>query len=938
VGGITIIEVSMVGSLERDSELSQLAALLATARNGRGQVCVIEGPSGIGKSRLLEDCAQLASEAEMSVLRTRGSELTRDYAFGIARNLFEPTLMRVAPDVRSRLLHGPAALAGPVVGDGEASDEFSVLHGLYWLTVNLAEERPLAIFIDDVQWADESSLRFLVYVAQRLDDVSVALVVAIRSEDPSAASSVIGHLLDAASTPPIRPAELTEPAVQALLAAALPDRDVDASLARSVTRDTGGNPFLVVAVANAIRAGEDTHLNTPHSVRRHITRRLGLLESAAGDLAKAASVLGEDGALRTATRLAGLDPDPGITAAEQLVAAQILASSDPITFAHPIIRTAIYSGLAPGERPATHFRAARLLVDDGAQPEVIAEHLLHAAPTSDTWVLAVLHEAGRAAARKGAPAAAARYLRRAVYSVDLDQLPPAVLIDLGLAEAAAGEATSLDRFEQALELVSEPIGRADALYSLGQTLYRFGRYADASTAFRRGAKLFEVGDQQLRRRFEGAAWGAEYYLKPAQRGTVSVVDGDGPGDRAILAVQALHESLTAAPASAAADLAVRALGEGALLAEQTSQGIAVNLAILALLHAGRVVEAHAAADAAVRDARKRGAVLAYAEASLVRALVLYTRGRVTDAAVDAQVAVDGMQRGWHALAPTALATLVHCMIERDELKEAASLITSAQSELAPPEAAGINAYIYVARGRVHLRCGEIDAAREDLVAAEEALRQYGALNPAMLPWRSLAGLIAHAAGDEYRAQELIDEEIRLARLFDVPIPLGVALRRRAITEASADAVESLRAAVDVLESTEARLEYARAVGDLGRSLRHAGHRIEARDRLNSALGLAHRCGATRLEAEIREELFAAGARPRRTAVSGIESLTPAELRAARLAADGMSNREIAVLTFVSRNTIAWHLKNIYRKLDVESREQLTMRLREEAIRTESEAL
>ena len=125
-----------------------------------------------------------------------------------------------------------------------------------------------------------------------------------------------------------------------------------------------------------------------------------------------------------------------------------------------------------------------------------------------------------------------------------------------------------------------------------------------------------------------------------------------------------------------------------------------------------------------------------------------------------------------------------------------------------------------------------------------------------------------------------------------------------------------------MQSTEASLELARAHASLGRGLRRAGQRVEARAQLGIGLDLAHRCGATAVEANIREELAAAGGRPRRSALTGVESLTPTELRVAQLAAQGLSNSEIAEQTFVSRNTVAWHLRNIYRKLALESRDQL----------------
>ena len=172
------------------------------------------------------------------------------------------------------------------------------------------------------------------------------------------------------------------------------------------------------------------------------------------------------------------------------------------------------------------------------------------------------------------------------------------------------------------------------------------------------------------------------------------------------------------------------------------------------------------------------------------------------------------------------------------------------------------------------------------------------------------------------ARSLIAEEVALAQLFEVPIGLGVALRRRALTETGDQALETLHQAVDILDGTEARLELARTHGALGSALWRAGQRGDARSHLQKGLDLAHRGGATGVEAQLREELTAAGGRPRRSAISGVESLTPTELRVAELAADGLSNREIAELIFVSRNTIAWHLRNIFRKLQVESREQI----------------
>jgi DNA-binding CsgD family transcriptional regulator len=917
--------MGLAGLQERAAELEQLSAMLTAAASGRGQVCPVEGPSGSGKSRLLDECAILAEAAGMRVLRARCSELSRDYSFGVARNLFEGIIFRSDADTRATLMQGPAALAEPVFGRGEAADVFGVVHGLYWLTVNLADQRPLAILIDDIAWADDLSLRFFAYLDERLDDTPVALVIANRTGDPGAQSHLVTHLLDAATTPPIQPRALSGAAVEAVLAEALPGHEVDAELARSVVRDTGGNPFLVVAVARAMRAGEDTQVTTPALVRQRIALRLARLQPGANALAKAASVLGDETALRDAARLAGIDPECGMVAADELVIGHFFDSADPITFAHRIVRMAVYDLLEPGERVTLHSGAAKLLASEQAEAEVVAEHLLKSGPTREAWALTVLHKAGRAAARKGTPAAALRYLRPASDVADSAALPPGVLVDLGLAEAAAGEPISLSRFEEALNLIDDPDERAEALFSFGRTLYQFSRYAEASVAFRRGAQLFEGRDEQVRLRFEGTAWGADFHLTTMPDPPSGSINGDGPGTRAILAVRALHDSLVIPPAGRSADLAIRALGNGALLAELSAVSPCVNLATLALLHTGRVIEAQAAADATVRDARERGAQLAHAATSIVRAQVLYVRGRISEAAADAQAAFDVLQQGGHAHQQTALAALVHCMIERGELKEAAAMFE--RDDLVAPVPA-LRPYVSLARGRLHLRCGDIDEARRDVEAVENAFRDVDTVNPAWLPWRSLAGLIALASGDGAGAHALCQEEVRLAQLFEVPIPLGVALHRRALTESGSQALETFEEAIDVLKATEAKLHLARAHYGIGRRLRRAGQRVDARRHLAAGLDLAYRSGASGLEAELRDELTAAGARPRRTSVTGLEALTPTELRVAQLATDGMSNREIAEQMFVSRNTVAWHLRNIYRKVEVESREELRRRINE----------
>lgn len=195
-------------------------------------------------------------------------------------------------------------------------------------------------------------------------------------------------------------------------------------------------------------------------------------------------------------------------------------------------------------------------------------------------------------------------------------------------------------------------------------------------------------------------------------------------------------------------------------------------------------------------------------------------------------------------------------------------------------------------------------------------------NPAQFPWRSDAALAAGRLGEQADARRLADEELRLALQFGAPRSIGVPLRTRGLVVGGEKGLEPLRAAVAALEGSPSELELCRALVDLGAAVRRQGRRSEAREPLRRALDMARRLGTRALERRAGEELLASGARPRRRDLSGPDSLTPSERRVAALAAGVMTNREIAQELFVTVKAVQWHLRNIYRKLDIASREGL----------------
>ena len=218
--------------------------------------------------------------------------------------------------------------------------------------------------------------------------------------------------------------------------------------------------------------------------------------------------------------------------------------------------------------------------------------------------------------------------------------------------------------------------------------------------------------------------------------------------------------------------------------------------------------------------------------------------------------------------------------------------------------------------------GDLRRGLAELLAAGERELAWGARNPCITPWRSSAALVHARLGEQEEARRLADEEVEIARGFGAPRCLGVALRAAGLVHDGERSLELLREAVAVLATSASDLEHARALIDLGAALRRSGERVEARDLLRAGQDLAARCEATRLSELAYEELLASGARPRRTATTGAESLTPSERRVAEMAAQGLTNRDIAQALFVTEKTVETHLGHVYAKLDLRSRTQL----------------
>jgi tetratricopeptide (TPR) repeat protein len=838
-------------------------------------------------------------------LSARGGEQEHELAFGIVRQLLEPALI----SADAALLAGPAALAAPVlrVSDDESPAEprFSALHGLYWLTLNLAAAQPLLVLVDDCHWADLASMTWLVYLARRIEGVPLALVVATR---PSR-DQLHDELATLAET--FVPEGLSEAAVARLLPAA-----ADTAFVAACRRATGGNPFLVRELAaelgrrgleptvdNAAVASELSSQGVERSVRSRL-RQVGPMCAA---LARAVAVLGDPADPTIAARLADLDDDTAARAATALADAAILAPGLPYAFVHPLVR----SSIAP--EPALHDRAARLLAEAGAPADRIAVHLLAGRPRGDADTVAKLRRAATIATGRGAAEVALTYLRRALEEPPPDELRPAVTRELGAAALQVGELqAAIDHLRDAVALAATPDERAEAALLLGRALYAAGMSGLAAETFEGAMAVGPAAELRHRLEYElsnalVASLRFDDAVERAERIRRQPPAGDGVGALSLLATLAWLATFVPRGRVEAVRLASAAIADDRLLDEMPD---AFWTAALALFTAEDFDRAATIAERTLDRAVRGGVVEHFVWASFYRARLFAARGQLVDGEADARNAIRAVEdHGLVAARPWVASVLAAILLERDRLDEAAALLG--------PRGAGEHATVVGARAEVHLAQGRAEAALAD---ADHLGRRYspaGRDNRA-IAWRVLAvrALAALERRDEARA--LAREEVALAERWGAPAALGRALRAAGVV----DGVEPLRRAVQVLDGTPELAGHARALAELGAALRRAGQRADAREWLRQALELARACGADTVAARAHDELVAAGARPRRDPTDSRSTLTASELRVARMAAGGMTNRAIAQSLFVTENTIETHMRRVFRKLAIGSRSQL----------------
>ncbi|WP_367325371.1 AAA family ATPase [Streptomyces sp. HUAS ZL42] len=933
---------------ERESELSaveealrELTGLRADgaepADRPRGALLAFAGSAGIGKTTLLAEVRRRAAARGCTVLSARGGDQEQRVAFHVARQLLQPQFA-AAQDTDLRAALGSwYDIVGPALGlcaptEGAPPDQQGLRDGLDWVLTHLAVRRaPMVLVLDDAHWADPESLRWLAAFAPRAEELPLLIVVAYRPDElPDHAESLRG-LPGRAGGRPIGLEPLSAAAVARLVREAVGTRADDA-FCRECWAVTAGNPFEAVELAAKVR---DRGL-TPTEAGAHLLRDLAAAVKGSGLVARlerlgpstvrfawACAVLGTEIPPALAAAVAGLGHEEAADAADALRGARILTGAETLEFVHPLIATAVYRAIPSGFRVALHGQAAWCVVNAGLGPAAAARHLLETHPDGDVWVVQQLRAAAGETLRAGAPDAARSHLARALREPPPVEDRAAILYELGCASLLTEPATTVNHLRAALEEpIADPDLRHHIVYRLSQVLAHSDRLAEASDTLDREIRVTDDARVRLRMVAEQFMWDAFRADEPdhpaRSRRLTRLADrltGRDLTERYVIGLRTWDAVLRGEPAHVALHHAERAL-DGGLGWAEPDRGFEVPVLVaLAFMYAdrpGRTEELFAAGIAEFEKQGWRGAHLSFAYTIL--AYVRYRRGRLAEAEDFVRAGLrlaervgPGTPAHWYAVG-----TLIEVLLARGRVAEAAQTADD-YCFGAPFPAAVCFPDAQTVLGELLLARGLTKDATAELAAAGRRLDPRGMRNPAWCPWQlHLARAESH--DDPERALGTALEAVARARQFGAPSAIGQALRVAAEVASGSMRVKYLEESVTHLERSPAAYELACALVALGTELRRTGRPGEAAEHLYRGLDTAVQCGADGLAETARDELAAAGLRPRRLHSTETDTLTTRERTAANLAAHGHTDAEIAAELATDEPSVVRLLSAVCRKI------------------------
>jgi DNA-binding NarL/FixJ family response regulator len=946
--------------LGREGELQLVTSVLDVAGGGNPGFVLVSGEAGIGKTRLLEELAEIAVGRGYLTLEGRAAEFEREFPFGVLIHALDPYLRSLDARALDRLATdrlGELAAVFPSLRElGEAVEypvsaleRFRVYQAVRELVERLAARSVLVLILDDLQWADGASLELMSYLLRRPPQASVMIALALRTGlGDAAVIKTIGDIERSSIAHTIELGPLTREGVRQLVG------DVEGLDVERLQHESGGNPFFALQLARArvdeADTASDGGLGVPPTVARAIAAELEELSPDARTLAVAAAVVGDPFELDLAVATLDAPESEVWERIDELVSKDLVRGTEvPRTFQfrHPLVRRAVYGSCSPSVRISCHRRAVTALAERAVPAAVLAGHVEQSARHGDAFAIETLRRAGEETSRQ-APGSAASW-----FAAALRLLPADVPVEerVGLLVSLATAETATGRFSEAHAALDECIAltpaedverRVELVVGTAQIEQLLGRHNEARRRLQRAHEELEDLNPSARVSLLIALSTNSLFLADhagmLEWGRLAVEAADAVGDDT-LAAAALAAYTMGATFAGRIDLARELHGRAAFLVDSLDDDRLVSRldALSNLATAELYLDLH---SLTCRHG-ERGLFLARStgRTQLVPILIpilgcsLWMTGEmarsaeVLDEAIESARVVDNAQGLSLALFNRALSAVMAGDVET-------ALGTGAESvELARQVDNGV---ITAFAGAIHAQA--LCEAGEPERAVELLLESVGGEDIPLLAgsWRATffelltrcrieLGQLDEARAAAVRVRQQADEHgLQLSGLMADRAGAAVALAEGRPD----DAADLAMSAVAQSEEIGARVHAATSRALAGRSLAAAGRSDEAIDQLVRAADEFDSLGTLRYrdqsEAQLRNLGHAVHRRTRRGGPEafGVKWLTGRELEVAELVRGRRTNREIAEELFLSLKTVEAHMRNIFHKLDVSSRAEV----------------
>ncbi|MER5435488.1 AAA family ATPase [Streptomyces sp. NPDC002588] len=873
---------------EREEEVAGIARAvdaLCADRSSSGRLLVLRGEAGVGKTALLAETRRIAEDRNCTVWSARGGETLRSVPFNVVRQLLQPALLCLLPEEAREYLGDWYDIAGPALGIAEPgegqADPQGVCDGLVAAMSRLAARYyPLVLLIDDAHWADQETLRWLTAFVERLDHLSVLVVVARRTDEVTGERGrYLDRLGEAAGRSVTSLSTLTPAAVAGLTRATLGEH-ADAAFCREVWAVTDGNPYYTVELLAKVRDKGLDPIEDSAAELRPLNRaagsgglvdRLEELGVEATRFAMAAAILGGVGiSIDEAARLAVMDRDAAVRCAELLRTARILTEPDPaavpaargdLEFVHPLIASAVYDSIPQSLRTAMHGIAAQVVTDAGKGLAAASRHLIQVHPEGDQELVEQLRGAAGEHLAVGAPDAARRCLERALEEPPAPDVHARVLYDLGCATLLTAPARTVEHLRTALAMPGlDGDVRVDAVYRLSQALLHNDQMEEAVRTIEAEVARLGPGPAKMRLQAVQFMWEGVHAGEATSPGRseslaalAATCTGRDNAERALLILRGFDAMTRGENAEEVVEFCDRSLVNGRLAPGLGWVDQEWGIELLMMLsssyaYTDRLDRADALFNEALRtyeSAGWSGGHLSLAHAYL--GLGLRRRGRLKQAEESLRESLRIAERVGRGLPLywSATCNLVDVLLARGHVEEAWEIAEEYgfgppyPSTIVLPDPRSV-------RGRLLLAVGRTADGVNELEEAEKAAVARGHLNPVLVPWAvDLARALA--AEDPVRAARLASDARRRAERLGTDTAIGEALRCAAALETGQRAVRLAQQAVTYLEASPCQFEHAAArieYGILSRSIAE----------LNRGLTLARASGADGLVRKAEQAL------------------------------------------------------------------------------------